>query len=114
MSQIEYNTNRANAKKASREALVKELKAAKEELIKSAQDEQKKESTGDQNMDKVRSDTAAQILHLLGKDTLPTPRTGNREDPEELNMYENELQSLTQETRDKLQTLTKIADAIDK
>ena len=39
MSQVEYNTNRANAKKASREALVKELKAAKEELIKSAQDE---------------------------------------------------------------------------
>ena len=42
MSQVEYNTNRANAKKASREALVNELKAAKEELIKSAQDEQKK------------------------------------------------------------------------
>ena len=42
MSQIEYNTNRANAKKASREALVKELKAAKEELIKSAEDELKK------------------------------------------------------------------------
>ena len=59
MSQIKYNTNRANAKKASRDTLVKELKVAKEELVKSAQDERKQESTGDQNKDKVRSDTAA-------------------------------------------------------
>ena len=36
MSLIKYNTNQENAKKASREALVKELTAAKEELIKSA------------------------------------------------------------------------------
>ena len=59
MSQIDYNTNRANAKKASRDTLVKELKVAKEELIKSAQDERKQESTGDQNKDKVRNNTAA-------------------------------------------------------
>ena len=65
-------------------------------------------------MDKVRNDTAARILLILERDTLPTPRIGNREDPEELNIYENELQSLAQETRDKLQTLTKIQDAIDK
>ena len=90
------------------------MKVAKEELIKSAQYEWKQESTGDQNKDKVRSNTAAQILHLLGKDTLPTPRAGNREDHEELVIYEDELQSITKETRDKLQTLTKIADAIDK
>ena len=90
------------------------MKAAKEELIKSAQNEQKEESTGDQNMDKVRSDTATRILLILDKDTLPTPRTGNQENPEELDIYENELQSLAQETRDKLQTLTKIQDAIDK
>ena len=89
MSKVGYNTNRENTKKTSREALVKELKAAKEELIKSAQDEQKKESTGDHNMDKVRSDRAAQILLILDKDILPTPKTGNQEDPEELNMYEN-------------------------
>ena len=46
MSQIEYNTNRANAKKASRDTLVKELEVAKKELVESAQDERKKESTG--------------------------------------------------------------------
>ena len=61
-------------KKDSRDTLPKILKVAKEELVKSAQDEQKQESTGDQNKDKVRSDTATRILHLLGKDTLPTPR----------------------------------------
>ena len=65
------------------------------------------------NKNKVRSDIATRTLYLLCKDTLPTPRAGNQEDPEELNIYEDELQSLTQETRDKLQTLTKIADAID-
>ena len=47
MSQIEYNTNRANSKKASRDTLVKELKVAKKELVKSVQDERKQESTGD-------------------------------------------------------------------
>ena len=62
MSQIEYNTNRANAKKASRDTLVKELKVAKEELIKSAQDERKLESTGDPNKDEVRNDVATQII----------------------------------------------------
>ena len=89
MSQVDYNTNRANTKKASREGIIKELKAAKEELLKSAQDEHKKETTGDPNMDKVRNDTAAQILHLIGKDTLPTPRAGTRENPDELDIYEN-------------------------
>ena len=90
------------------------MKAAREELLKSAKDERKKETTGDPNMDKVRNDTAARILHLIGQDTLPTPRAGTRENPDELDIYENELQSLAQETRDKLKTLTKIQDAIEK
>ena len=42
MSQIEYNTNRANAKKASRDMLVKEFEIAKKELVESTQDERKK------------------------------------------------------------------------
>ena len=65
-------------------------------------------------MDKVRNDTAARILLILERDTLPTPRIGNREDPEELDIYENELQSFAQEPRHKLQTFTNIQDAIDK
>ena len=114
MSQIEYNTNRANAKKASRDTLVKEFEIAKKELVESAQDERKQESTGDQNRDKVKSDTATWILLHLDKDQLPTPRAGNWGDQEEPVIYENELQALTKETRDKLQTLTKIEDTIDK
>ena len=43
---------------------------------------------------------------------LPTPRDGIREDHAEPFVYKNELQSLTQKTRDKLQTLTEIADSI--
>ena len=114
MRQIEYNKNRANAKKASRDTLVKELKVTKEVLIKSAHYEWKLESTGDPNKDEVRSDTATRILHLLYKDMRPTPRVGNWDNQEELVIYEDEFQSLTQETRDMLQTLTKIADEIDK
>merc|ERR1711867_247286 len=114
MSQIEYNTNRANAKKASRDTLVKEFDIAKKELVESAQDEQKQESTGDQNRDKVKSDTATRILLHLDRDQLPTPRAGNHGDQEEPIIYENGLQAQTKETRDKLQTLTRITDTIDK
>ena len=64
-------------------------------------------------MDKIRNDTADQIHHFIGKNTLPTPRAGTRENPDELVIYESELQSLAQETRDKLTTLTKIQDAIE-
>ena len=90
------------------------MKEAREEFLKAVQDERKKETTSDPNLDKVRNNTAAQILHLIGQDTLPTPRAGTRENPDELDIYENKLQSLAQETRDKLKTLTKIQDAIDK
>ena len=82
--------------KASRERLVRDLKAAMEELLKASQDEQKKEVTNDLNMDRVRNDTAARIHHLIGKNTLPTPRAGTRENPDELVIYKSELQSLAQ------------------
>ena len=57
MSQVDYNTNRANAKKAYREGLIKELKAAREELLKAAQDECKKETTGAVISTWIRSET---------------------------------------------------------
>ena len=59
MSQVDYSTNKANAIKASREGLLRESKAAREELLKATQDEQKKEATSDPGMDKIRNDTAA-------------------------------------------------------
>ena len=58
-SQIEYNTKRANAKKASRDSLLKEFTTAKTELIKLTQDERKLETTGDPDKDKTRANTAA-------------------------------------------------------
>ena len=52
--------------------------------------------------------------HLIGKNTLPTPIAGTRENPHELVICESELQTLAQETRDKLTTLAKIENAIEK
>ena len=43
---------------------------------------------------------------------LPTPRDGSQEDHTEPFIYKNELQSITQKTRDKLQILTEITDSI--
>ena len=45
---------------------------------------------------------------------MPTPKVGTCRDREELVIYENELQTLAKETREKLQTLTKVADTADK
>ena len=59
MSQIEYNTNRANAKKTSRYSLLKDFDIAKIELIKITQDKRKQQSTGEKDKDKVKSDTVA-------------------------------------------------------
>ena len=39
MSQVDHSTNKANTMKASREGLVRDLKAAMEELLKATQDE---------------------------------------------------------------------------
>ena len=43
---------------------------------------------------------------------LPTPRDGIQEDHTEPFIYKNKLQSITQETRDKLQILTEITNSI--
>ena len=95
MSQIEYNTDRAKAKSASKNKLIKELTVAKKKLIKSAQDEKEIDSTSYQERDKVRIGTATQILYFLQLDMLPTPRDGIQEDHMEPFIYRNELQSIT-------------------
>ena len=90
------------------------MKAAKEELLKATQDERKKEATNDPGKDTVRDDTAARIYHLISKDTLPTPRAETRVSQDKFVIYKNEIQTRSQETRDKLTTLNKIQDAIEK
>ena len=94
--------------------LIKELEVAKKELTEAAQGELKLESTGVENRDKVRNDTANQLLLYMKNEKLPTLKAGNREDPYELAIYINELPTITKDTREKIQTLTKIPDTIDK
>ena len=45
---------------------------------------------------------------------MPTPKAGTQGEQDEPVIYDNELQLLSKETRDKLQTLTKTADTINK
>ena len=90
------------------------MKSAKEELLKATQDERKKEATTDLNKDKIRDETAVRIHKLICKDTLPTPRTGTRVSQDELAVYENEIQTLSKENRNKLTIINKIKDKIEK
>ena len=114
MSQIDYNKNKANAIKSSQDGLLRESRVAREELIKAAQEEQKKETTNDANKDKLRDETAARIHHFLQKNKLPTLVAGTRTSSDQPSIYENELQALSQETRDKLAKLEQLQDTIAK
>ena len=114
MSQIDYSTSKANAIKSSRDTLLRESRVAREELVKAAQEEREKETTNDANKDKLRDETAARIHHFLQKNKLPTLVAGTRESSDEPSIYENELQALSQETRDKLAKLEQLQDTIAK
>ena len=48
------------------------------------------------------------------KNKLPTVVAGTRKSPDETSIYENELQALSQETRDKLAKLEQLQDTIAK
>ena len=114
MSQIEYNTNRANAKKAFRDSILKEFKTAKNELIKLIQDDRKLDTTGDADKDKIRAETAARVHHYLDQNSLPTPEEGTRKDQEDPVIYNNEIELLSQGIKGKLEILAKIANTIEK
>ena len=53
MIQINYDNSKANAAKTSCEQLIAESKISKDELLKAVQDERKKESTDDANLNKT-------------------------------------------------------------
>ena len=78
------------------------------------QEERKKETTNDPSQDKIRDETAAQIHHFLEKNKLPTLVAGTRKSSDEPSIYENKLQALSQETRDKLAKLEQLQDTIVK
>ena len=114
MSQIDYDTSKANAIKSSWDTLLRESRIDREELIKAAQEEQEKETTNDANKDKLRNETAARILYYLQKNTFPAVVTGTRESSDEPFIYENKLQAILQETRDKQAKLEQLQDTIAK
>ena len=114
MSQIDYDTSKANAIKSSCDQLLTESRVATEDLIKAAQEEQKKDTTNDANKDKLRDEMATRIQTLLQRNKLPTVVTGTRKSPEETSIFENELQALSQDTRDKLTKLEQLQVTIAK
>ena len=113
MSQIDCNTNRANARKAQRDSLLKEFDVAKKDLIKLTQDESKLDTTGDADKDKLRATTAARVHHHLDQNILPTPKEGNRENQEDPAIYNYEMELLSQGIKDKLDILAKITNRIE-
>ncbi len=78
MSQIDYDTSRANDMKSSLDTLLVESRVAREDLIKAAQEECRKEVTNDANIDKLRDGTATRIQALLQRNKLPTVITRTR------------------------------------
>ena len=114
MIQIDYDNSKANAIKSSREQLIPESKSSTDELLKAVQDERKKEPTDDANLTKLREDTATQMQDLLQRGKLPTIVAGTRQSADETPIFENELETLSQDTRDKLAKLEKIQVTIAK
>ena len=85
---------------------------AKEKLISAARNEKKFGPTKNPVEDEIRLNTVPWILYYLQSEKLPKIRNGSQEDPTEPTMYENELQSITQQTKSELQILRTIATMI--
>ena len=65
MIQINYDNSKANAAKTSCEQLIAESKISKDELLKAVQDECRRESTDDANLDKLRENAATKMQDSL-------------------------------------------------
>ena len=65
MGQIDHHTSFVSAIKASRNMLIEESEVVKKELTEAAQEELNGESTGDENKDEIRYDTAYRLLHYM-------------------------------------------------
>ena len=114
MLQIDYDNSKANAAKTSREQLIAESKISTDELLKAVQDECRRESTDHANLAKLREDAATRMQDSQERGKLPTVVAGTRQSPDEPPIFENELQTLYQDTRDKLAKLEKIQVTIEK
>ena len=112
LNRIEYKTSRVEALSASKSKLIQGSIVARKELLSLAQSKKEFGSTQDPEKDKLSLDTATQILYFLQLDILLTPRDGIREDNIEPFIYKDELQSITQGTRSKLQILNEMVTLI--
>ena len=112
LNKIEYKSSRVEALSASKSKLIQGSAVARKELLSLAQSEKEHSQTQDPEKDKLRLDTATRIIYFLQLDMLPTPRDGVRGDNAEPFIYKNELQSITQGTRSKLQILNETATSI--
>ena len=77
------------------------------------QEEWNKGATNGSIQDMIRDKTANRIHRLLEKNQIPKLVNGTRESPNEIEVYENERQTLSQKTRDKLAKVKQLQDAIE-
>ena len=68
----------------------------------------------DANINKLQEEGATRMQDSLERGKLPTVVAGTRQSPDEPSIFENELQTLSQDTRDKLSKLEKIQVNIEK
>ena len=74
MSDIEYNTNRANSIKSLRDNLLKEIQQVKKDLIQLTQETVDLETTGDADQDNLRTATIAREHQHMEQNILPTAK----------------------------------------
>ena len=68
----------------------------------------------DANINKLQEEGATRMQDSLERGKLPTVVAGTRQNTDEPPIFENELQTLSQDTRDKLAKLEKIQVTIEK
>ena len=94
MSQIEYNTNWANARKDQRNNLQKELKLIRRDLIQLIQEIDKLDTTDEISNDDLRTSTATRVHQHLEQNFIPSAKEGARKDQEDKAIYNNEMDLL--------------------
>ena len=112
LNKIEYKSSRIATLSSSKSKLIQGSAVARKELLSLAQTEKEHSKTQDPEKDRLRLDTVTQIIYFPQLDMLHTPRDGVRGENAEPFIYKNQLQSITQGTRSKLQILNETATSI--
>ena len=113
MSEIEYNTNRANSGKGQRYNLLRELEEAKRDLIQLTQYTMELEATGDITQDNLRTATIARVCQPSEQNIILSTKEGFRGDQNDAAIYANEMELLPQEIKVKMNILNQIQNRIE-